>query len=196
MMLTSDDYYSSVRRCRELGIAVRLLKPVTLFELQTAIQHIVAPAADEAKKPYREEKAPSAQFRILLAEDNLVNQRFAVRTLERMGHQVVVVQTGQEALAALQAEKVDLVLMDVQMPEMDGLAATREIRRREQGTQEHLPVIAMTAHAMKGDRESCLDAGMDDYIAKPINREELQQSIERVMNARKETVSTQPSTLD
>jgi CheY-like chemotaxis protein len=196
MMLTSDDYYSSVRRCRELGIAVRLLKPVTLFELQAAIQHIVAPSTDEAKHPYQEEKAPSTQFRILLAEDNLVNQRFAVRTLERMGHQVVVAQTGQEALAALQAEKIDLVLMDVQMPEMDGLAATKEIRKKEQGNPEHLPVIAMTAHAMKGDRENCLDAGMDDYIAKPINREELRHAIERVMKMKKETVGTQPSTLD
>jgi signal transduction histidine kinase/CheY-like chemotaxis protein/ligand-binding sensor domain-containing protein len=196
MMLTSDDYYSSVRRSRELGIAVRLLKPVTLFELQTAIQQIVAPAADQAKRPYQQEKMPSAEFRILLAEDNLVNQRFAVRTLERMGHEVVVAQTGHEALAALQNAKVDLVLMDVQMPEMDGLTATREIRRMEQGTPDHLPVIAMTAHAMKGDRESCLDAGMDDYIAKPINREELRQVIDRVMKAKKETVSVHPSTSD
>ena len=196
MLLTSDDYYSSVRRCRELGIAVHLLKPVTLFELRTAIQDVVAPTTDEVNHPRAEEKAPSARYHILLAEDNLVNQRFAVRTLQRMGHEVVVAQTGHEALAALQAEKIDLVLMDVQMPEMDGLTATKEIRSREQGSQEHLPVIAMTAHAMKGDRESCLEAGMDDYIAKPISREELRQVIERVMSAKKESVSAQPFALE
>jgi CheY-like chemotaxis protein len=131
-----------------------------------------------------------------LAEDNLVNQRLAVRMLEKMGHQVVVAQTGQEALHSLRSEKFDLVLMDVQMPEMDGFAAAREIRRREQGGQEHVPVIAMTAHAMKGDRESCLEAGMDDYLAKPINREELQQVIERAMKSKKEAYSTQPSAFD
>ncbi len=196
MLLTSDDYYSSVRRCRELGIAVHLLKPVTLFELRTAIQDVVAPSTDEVNHPRAEEKAPSARYHILLAEDNLVNQRFAVRTLQRMGHEVVVAQTGHEALAALQAERIDLVLMDVQMPEMDGLTATREIRSREQGSQEHLPVIAMTAHAMKGDRESCLEAGMDDYIAKPISRDELRQVIERAMSAKKESVSTQPFALE
>jgi signal transduction histidine kinase/CheY-like chemotaxis protein/ligand-binding sensor domain-containing protein len=193
MLLTSDDYYSSVRRCRELGVAPHLLKPVTLFELLTAIRHAVSPVTEEMNHAHRKTKPPAGRFRILLAEDNLINQRYAVRTLERMGHQIVVARTGEEALAMLQSEKVDLILMDVQMPEMDGLTATREIRKRELGTQTHLPVIAMTAHAMKGDRESCLDAGMDDYIAKPINREELQQVIERVMKARKEAVSTQPS---
>jgi CheY-like chemotaxis protein len=139
-------------------------------------------------RPPQEQKPPSRRFRVLLAEDNLVNQRLAVRMLENMGHQVVVAQTGHEVLSALQTMKFDLVLMDVQMPEMDGFAATREIRKREQGGQDHLPVIAMTAHAMKGDRESCLDAGMDDYLAKPINRDELQQLIEHAMRPRNETV--------
>jgi signal transduction histidine kinase/ligand-binding sensor domain-containing protein/CheY-like chemotaxis protein len=191
MLLTSDDYYSSVRRCRELGITPHLLKPVTLFELLTAIRHAVSPVTEEINHAQRKTKPPAGRFRILLAEDNLINQRYAVRTLERMGHQIVVAHTGEEALAMLQSEKVDLVLMDVQMPEMDGLTATREIRKRELDSQAHLPVVAMTAHAMKGDRESCLDAGMDDYIAKPISREELHQVIERVMKARKESVSTQ-----
>jgi CheY-like chemotaxis protein len=150
----------------------------------------------EEQRPHHEQKQPSARLRILLAEDNLVNQRLAVRMLEKMGHQVVVAQTGQEALHSLRSEKFDLVLMDVQMPEMDGFAAAREIRRREQGGQEHVPVIAMTAHAMKGDRESCLEAGMDDYLAKPINREELQQVIERAMKSKKEAYSTQPSAFD
>jgi two-component system, sensor histidine kinase and response regulator len=156
----------------------------------------VALVTPEVQRPHHEVKRTSRPFRILLAEDNLVNQRLAVRMLEKMGHHVVVVQTGEEALDALQDEKFDLVLMDVQMPEMDGFAATREIRRREQGGQGRLPVIAMTAHAMKGDRESCLEAGMDDYLAKPINREELQQAIERAMKPRKEAVSAPSSAFD
>jgi two-component system, sensor histidine kinase and response regulator len=129
--------------------------------------------------------------RILVAEDNPVNQAVARRLLRKRGHTVTIVDNGREALAALEKETFDLVLMDVQMPEMDGFAVAREIRKAEQGGQDHLPVIAMTAHAMKGDREECLAAGMDDYIAKPINREELRQVIERVMAARKEPVSVQ-----
>jgi signal transduction histidine kinase/CheY-like chemotaxis protein/streptogramin lyase len=196
MMLTSDDYYASVRRCDELGVTTHLIKPVRLGELLAAIRQVVSPVVGEEQRPHHEQKQPSARLRILLAEDNLVNQRLAVRMLEKMGHQVVVAQTGQEALHSLRSEKFDLVLMDVQMPEMDGFAAAREIRRREQGGQEHVPVIAMTAHAMKGDRESCLEAGMDDYLAKPINREELQQVIERAMKSKKEAYSTQPSAFD
>jgi CheY-like chemotaxis protein len=196
MMLTSDDYYSSVRRCSQLGITTHLIKPVGLRELLAAIRQVVSPVTGEEQPPRHEQKTPSRRFRILLAEDNLVNQRLAVRMLEKMGHQVVVAQTGQEALHSLRSEKFDLVLMDVQMPEMDGFAATREIRRREQGGQEHVSVIAMTAHAMKGDRESCLEAGMDDYLAKPINREELQQVIERAMKSKNEAFSTQPSAFD
>ena len=189
MMLTSDDYYSSVRRARELGVATHLLKPVRLFELQAAVRNIIVPGVPEAPLLQEQAERPSSQLKVLLAEDNLVNQRLAVRLLRKMGHQVAVAQTGREALYALRSEKFDLVLMDVQMPEMDGFEATREIRRREQGTQAHIPVIAMTAHAMNGDHESCLQAGMDDYVAKPINREELRQTIERVMKARREPVS-------
>jgi two-component system sensor histidine kinase/response regulator len=191
-MLTADDYYSSVRRCRELGIAPHLLKPVTPFELQTAIRQTISPITSEPSQIGRKEEL-FGRFRILLAEDNLINQRFAVRTLEKMGHQILVAQNGEEALAVLKTEKIDLVLMDVQMPEIDGLAAAREIRKRELGGRERMPIIAMTAHAMKGDRENCLDAGMDDYIAKPIAREELQQVIERVMKARREALSPQPA---
>jgi signal transduction histidine kinase/CheY-like chemotaxis protein/ligand-binding sensor domain-containing protein len=190
IMLTADDYYASVRRCREMGVAAYVLKPVTLSELLTAIRQALSPVVAEAQQPSKDEKLSSRQFRILLAEDNPVNQRLAVRMLEKMGHPVAVAQTGQEALDALRTGRFDLVLMDVQMPEMDGFAATREIRRAEHGGQDHVPVIAMTAHAMKGDREECLAAGMDDYLAKPINSEELRQVIERVMTARKEPVSS------
>ena len=196
MMLTSDDYYSSVRRCSQMGVAAHVIKPVRLCELLSVIRQTVAPVTHETQRPHHEVKRTSRLFRILLAEDNLVNQRLAVRMLEKMGHQVVVVQTGEEALDALRNEKFDLVLMDVQMPEMDGFAATREIRKREQGGPGRLPVIAMTAHALKGDRESCLEAGMDDYLAKPINREELQQAIERTVKPRKEAVSAPSSAFD
>jgi signal transduction histidine kinase/ligand-binding sensor domain-containing protein/DNA-binding response OmpR family regulator len=188
IMLTADDYYASVRRCREMGVAAYLLKPVMLSELLTAIRQALSPVAAEAPQQSNGDKSSSRQLRILLAEDNLVNQRLAVRMLEKMGHVVTVAQTGKEVLDTLRTGKFELVLMDLQMPEMDGFAATREIRRAEQGGLDHLPVIAMTAHAMKGDREDCLAAGMDDYLAKPINSEQLRQVIERVMAARKETV--------
>ena len=191
MMLTADDYYASIRRCREMGIAAYLLKPVMLSELVTAIRQALSPVAEEVQQSGNDGKLSSRRLRILVAEDNPVNQRLSVRMLEKMGHRVAVAQTGKEALDALHAEKFDLVLMDLQMQEMDGFAATREIRTAEQDGQDHLPVIAMTAHALKGDREVCLAAGMDDYLAKPINSEELRQVIERVITARKEAVSIQ-----
>ena len=181
MMLTSDDYNSAVQRCRELGINSYLIKPVKQCELLAAICRAIAPEAELAMVQPREQGSSAARFRILLAEDNLVNQRLAVGLLEKMGHQITVAQNGREALDLLQHGAFDLVLMDVQMPEMDGFAATRELRKREQGQQRHIPVIAMTAHAMKGDRETCIAAGMDGYIAKPINRAELQQVIEEAM---------------
>jgi CheY-like chemotaxis protein len=104
-----------------------------------------------------------------LAEDNLVNQKLAVRLLEKHGHGVVVAANGLEALAAIEKEAFDLVLTDIQMPEMDGLEVTRAIREKERLTGGHLPIVAMTAHAMKGDKETCLQTGMDSYISKPIS---------------------------
>jgi CheY-like chemotaxis protein len=114
-----------------------------------------------------------------LAEDNVVNQRVAVRTLEKRGHKVVVVGTGREAVAAAKEQSFDAILMDVQMPEMDGFEATAAIRQHEQGTGRHIRIIAMTAHAMKGDRERCLEAGMDGYVAKPLQPEALFAAIEK-----------------
>jgi signal transduction histidine kinase/ligand-binding sensor domain-containing protein/ActR/RegA family two-component response regulator len=125
--------------------------------------------------------APLSPLRILLAEDNVINQKLAVRLLESHGHEVVVAHNGKEALACLEQSSFDLVLMDVQMPEMDGYRATLAIRRQEQNTLRHIPVIAMTAHAMKGDRERCLEAGMDGYVAKPINSAVLFQTIRTVL---------------
>jgi two-component system sensor histidine kinase/response regulator len=109
-----------------------------------------------------------ARPRILLAEDNVVNQRVALRILQKEGHSVVIAGDGVAALKALSEQAIDVILMDVQMPEMDGLEAAQAIRRRERGGRGHIPIVAMTAHAMAGDRERCLNAGMDDYITKPI----------------------------
>jgi len=117
---------------------------------------------------------------ILLAEDNAVNQKLAVRLLEKWGHTVAVAVTGKDVLAALEHQAFDLVLMDVQMPEMDGLAATVAIRDKERSTHTRLPIIAMTANAMTGDKERCLAAGMDDYVSKPLKTAELLAALERV----------------
>ena len=118
------------------------------------------------------------KLRILLAEDSLVNQKLAVALLEEEGHAVTVVTNGREACASVESGNFDLVLMDVQMPEMDGLEATARIRAREKQTETHIPIIAMTAHALKGDRERCLEVGMDAYVTKPIRADELLEAIE------------------
>jgi CheY-like chemotaxis protein/HPt (histidine-containing phosphotransfer) domain-containing protein len=120
------------------------------------------------------------QLHILLAEDNRVNQRLAIAILQKQGHTVVVANNGQEALDALERQTFDLVLMDVQMPILDGFEATAAIRAKEQQTNTHIPIIAMTAHAMTGDRERCLAAGMDGYVAKPIQPQALAQAIENI----------------
>ncbi|HET9836898.1 MAG TPA: two-component regulator propeller domain-containing protein [Candidatus Angelobacter sp.] len=177
MMLTSNDYNAGVGRCRELGIDSYLIKPVKQCELLAAIRKSVFPAGE----PAMQRTSPpslSDHLNILLAEDNVVNRALAVGLLEKMGHRVTVAENGREALELLERTTFDVVLMDVQMPEMDGYSATRELRQREQGRQRHIPVIAITAHAMKGDREACIEAGMDGYIAKPIHRAELQKVIE------------------
>jgi two-component system CheB/CheR fusion protein len=123
---------------------------------------------------------PSRPLRILLAEDNLINQKVACRLLERQGHQVVIACNGREALSILERELFDLALIDVQMPEVDGLETARVIRARERNGAVHLPLIAVTAHAMNGDRERCLEAGMDGYLTKPIQMEQLFAAIEQV----------------
>ena len=122
--------------------------------------------------------------RVLLAEDNTVNQMLAVRILEKHGYWVEVVGDGRQAIETLQSQVFDMVLMDVQMPVMDGLKATAMIRREEADTGEHIPIIAMTAHAMKGDREKCLDAGMDGYVSKPIEAKKLLDALRAAPAAR------------
>jgi signal transduction histidine kinase/CheY-like chemotaxis protein len=142
--------------------------------------HRRRPAPPSAGPPLRDRPQ---SLRVLVAEDNPVNQRLAQRILEKQGYQVVVVANGKEALAALQQHALDVVLMDVQMPEMNGFEATALIREREKETGGHLPIIAMTAHAMKGDRERCLEAGMDGYLSKPVETAELVQVIEETVSA-------------
>ena len=115
-----------------------------------------------------------------MAEDNPINQRLATHILKNWGHSVVVAGTGRQTVAAWENEPFDMILMDIQMPEMDGLEATRVIREKEKGTGRHTPIVAMTAHVMDGDRENCLTAGMDEYLSKPIRREELREAIEKL----------------
>jgi PAS domain S-box-containing protein len=183
ILLTSASRPSDVSRCRELGISDYLSKPIKQSELFDAI--VTAMAEHEGKSERHESasdfiQASERSLRVLLAEDNPVNQTLAIRVLERLGHKVEVVNNGRDALGRSQAEEFDLILMDVQMPEMDGLEATTAIRAAESGTGKHVPIVAMTAHAMKGDREKCLGAGMDGYLSKPIRIGELKQAMSAV----------------
>jgi CheY-like chemotaxis protein len=182
-MLTSGDHPEDLNRCQDLEIAAFLIKPVKQSELFEAILTAlgVCPIG-EPVKPVPEAPSPHRPpLKILLAEDSVVNQKLAVALLNRQGHDVTVANNGLEAIAALEAGDFELVLMDVQMPEMDGLEATRRIRQREQPLGRHTPVIAMTAYALKGDRERCLEAGMDGYVAKPVRPKELVQAIDAVV---------------
>ena len=181
MMLTSAGHLGDATRCRELGISAYLVKPIRQGELFQGICNVLNLSTQKqaplvTRHTLRE---PRNRSRVLLVEDNAVNQMLALRLLEKRGHIVSVAGNGREALAALEKENFDIVLMDVQMPEMDGFEATAAIREKEQSTGRHLPIIAMTAHALKGDEERCLSAGMDAYISKPIRTNELFATIER-----------------
>jgi signal transduction histidine kinase/CheY-like chemotaxis protein/HPt (histidine-containing phosphotransfer) domain-containing protein len=187
IMLTSAAQRGDAARARELGIAAYLTKPVKQSDLWSVIVTTLGASTAEDEQDERKpisRRYPFAESRslhVLLAEDNVVNQRLAVRLLEKRGHTVVVAGNGEEAVAAFERERFDLILMDVQMPEMSGLEATAEIRKREQARGGHIPIIAMTAHAMQGDREVCLEAGMDGYVTKPVQTEILFQTIEETM---------------
>ncbi len=189
IMLTSSGQRGDVQRCREIDISAYLTKPVRQSELREAthaafgrrLAGLLGPAV-VTKHVLREARA-AASRRILLAEDNHVNQILAVRLLERRGHRVVVAQNGREAVELLEKDQFDLVLMDVQMPEMDGFEATAAIRQREEHSGRRTRILAMTARAMKGDEERCLSAGMDGYIAKPIHAEELYRLLEQTTDS-------------
>jgi two-component system, sensor histidine kinase and response regulator len=146
--------------------------------------HGAPPALSASGSPSAGSHGPFRRgLRVLLAEDNTVNQKLATRLLEKQGHTIQLAVNGREALNALAVGDFDVVLMDAQMPEMDGFEATAHLRGKEAGTGRRLPIIAMTAHAMKGDRERCLEAGMDGYVSKPIRMDELNRAIEAVVLA-------------
>jgi signal transduction histidine kinase/CheY-like chemotaxis protein len=183
LMLTSAERSSDVRRCRELGLAAYLIKPVTQKELRSTLGTVLAggPALITARvevKPAISEQP----LRILLAEDNVVNQKVAVSLLSRLGHELTVAPNGQAALDAYRSQTFDVILMDVEMPVMSGYEATRAIRILEATTGAHMPIVAMTARAMKGDRERCLEAGMDDYLSKPIQGKLVMEAIRRTLS--------------
>jgi PAS domain S-box-containing protein len=180
IMLTPNAQTGADARCRRTGIAAHVAKPVRPSELFDAIQAVVS-GSFPLTEPVIAEDAPSLTtqpLRVLLAEDSLVNQAVAVRMLERRGHHVTVVGNGIEAVAATEHATFDVVLMDVQMPGMDGYEATAAIRQLEVVTGRHVPIIAMTAHALAGDRDNCLAAGMDGYVSKPVRTRELFEAIE------------------
>jgi two-component system sensor histidine kinase/response regulator len=197
LMLSSSAQQGEHERCRQLGISAHLAKPIQPSELLDAILsalslHAIEPSQTQSKTQDETQLLLQSNWRqgmkVLLAEDNAVNRTLATRLLQKHGHTVVVVENGRQALEALERETVDLVLMDVQMPEMDGLEATAAIREKEKKTGDHLPIIALTAHAMKGDREKCLAAGTDDYLTKPIRTADLFAAVERLTNAK--TIAT------
>ncbi len=184
MMLTSGGRPDDIARCERLGISWYVLKPVKQSELFDAVVMALGIWGPEHNGPViaTGESAPRLRaLDILLAEDSLVNQKVAVGLLTTYGHRVHVANNGAEAIEALDTREFDLVLMDVQMPEMDGFEATGIIRARERDTGRHIPIIALTAHALKGDRDLCLEAGMDDYVAKPIHGRQLLETIRAVL---------------
>lgn len=189
VLLTSAGLRGDAARCRDLGIQAYLPKPVAAADLLDAIRRIVgrSPAGDAGsttlltRHSLREARR---NMRILIAEDNAVDRTLAVRLLEKRGYTVETVETGKAALDALERQSFDAILMDVQMPEMDGLQATTTIRDHERITGTHVPIIAMTAYAMSGDKERCLAAGMDRYIPKPLNIQYLYQAIDELSASR------------
>jgi two-component system sensor histidine kinase/response regulator len=189
LMLTSGGRPGEANRCRELGISAYLLKPVVKSDLLAAMLTALTQRQMEinASPPLVTRhtlREAARKMRILVAEDNAVNQVVIIRVLQKMGHTPVLAQNGKEALQLASAEKFDIVFMDVQMPEMDGLVVTAAIREREKKSGTHLPIFAMTAHAMKGDRELCLAAGMDGYITKPVRFSDIEQTLTGLANPR------------
>jgi two-component system sensor histidine kinase/response regulator len=197
MMLTSAGHRGDGARCHDLGVAAYLLKPIRQSELREAIARVLGARSQEGAIPLitryslQDARDPATSLRVLVAEDNRVNQLLATRLLEKRGHRVVMTANGREALEALAKNSYDLVLMDVQMPEMDGIQATTALREKEKerGDGIHQPVFALTAHVLKGDQERCLAAGMDGYIAKPIRPQQLDELLEKYIALRRESAN-------
>ncbi|MGE0445797.1 MAG: response regulator [Vicinamibacterales bacterium] len=185
LMLSSSDRADDVHRCQALGLAAYVVKPVTQQDLRAATARALGaaprPVAPQAPAPAGAPAADAGGLHVLLAEDNPVNQRLALRLLEQAGYRVTATVNGAAAIEAYRRERPDVILMDLQMPVMDGFEATRTIRDIEQFRGLHTPIVALTAHAMEGDRERCLAASMDGYVSKPIRRQELFAEIERVI---------------
>jgi signal transduction histidine kinase/CheY-like chemotaxis protein/HPt (histidine-containing phosphotransfer) domain-containing protein len=181
VMLSSGDDFGQSARARAAGVLLTLVKPVKQSELRDAIATLLGAAAslEPVRPPSLLNEGPS--LRVLLAEDNPVNQRYARVILEKQGHEVTFARNGREAVAQYQTGTFDVVLMDVQMPELDGMEATAAIRALELGGTRRIPIIALTAHAMKGDRERCLAAGMDGYVTKPLRPKDLFAAIAEVV---------------
>jgi signal transduction histidine kinase/DNA-binding response OmpR family regulator len=182
MMLTSEGLRGDAARCRALNIGGYLTKPVTQSELLDAIMNALGESSQPEPKLVTRHYLRESQrkLNLLLAEDNVVNQRLAVRLLEKLGHRVTVASNGQEAVAHWQNGHFDAILMDVDMPIMNGYEATELIREQEKGRGAHIPILAMTAHAMQGVRETCLSHGMDGYLSKPIDTEALWKELEHL----------------
>ena len=186
MMLTSGPQPGDAERCRALGVAAYLTKPISESELHEAVLRALGSRPLPAHRPAPDRPAATMaprSLRVLVVEDNAVNRLLAVRLLDKMGHRVMAAEGARKALEILDAGPFDVVLMDVQMPDMDGFEATAVVRDKERNSGGRLPIIAMTAHAMEGDRERCLAAGMDGYVAKPINRRVLADALENVVTA-------------
>jgi two-component system sensor histidine kinase/response regulator len=190
MMLPIDQQLTEAARCRELGVKHTLNKPIGQSELLDAILSVLGVGTIEKKliqtEPSQPRPGTGRSLRILLTEDNAVNQKLAIRLLEKAGHHVTLANNGREAVAAWESAGIpgfDVLLMDIQMPEMDGMEATAAIREREKGSGGHVPILAMTAHAMRGDKERCLASGMDGYVSKPIHPPDLFAEIERCLAA-------------
>ena len=183
MMLSSARHLEDAEKCRAAGIEFYLVKPVFQNDVLTAIlqamRNLDVPSRQPADGPSTLPESRGPSLRVLLAEDNHVNQRVSAKMLEKRGHSVTVVADGNEAVALALRQTFDLILMDIQMPHMDGYEATAAIRQSERETGGHVPIIALTAHAMKSDQERCRAAGMDDFISKPIHRADLLEKIER-----------------
>jgi two-component system sensor histidine kinase/response regulator len=194
LILTSAGHRGDGLRCQELSVAAYLLKPVRRSELLAAICRAVGSGQQIGERPLITRHSVlgatevTASLHVLLAEDNLTNQKLAGRLLEKRGHRVALAANGREALLLFEDRAFDLILMDVQMPEMDGLEAVAAIRRLEelQSGRGRTPVIALTAHAMKGDRDRCMAAGMDGYLAKPLRPAELDEILGKYSSTRKE----------
>jgi CheY-like chemotaxis protein/HPt (histidine-containing phosphotransfer) domain-containing protein len=185
-MLTSIGNRGDARKMQEIGFAAYLTQPIKDAQLRDCLGLAVSRKHLESKTQpmpivtrHSVAEDRKRRNRILLAEDNMINQELALGLLEKVGYRADAVANGKEVLSALEKVPYDLILMDVQMPEMDGFEATAAIRRKEKESGSHIPIIAMTAHAMKGDRERCLEAGMDDYLSKPIQPQSLKEVIGR-----------------